>query len=130
MVQGLSQSQRQARGQSIMKHTNTQLCVDSLLVFLSIHHNSPLIPLRSAHQGPDTAHPVALPHLVEPNSGIILAYARSRMEQGALKVLVLLEAGILGPSPDPLLHHHFSLSHSEKLLKRKDDMRMKLKLGE
>lgn len=48
---GWSQSQRQARGQSIMKHTNTQLCVDSLPLFLPIHHNRPLIPLRSAHQG-------------------------------------------------------------------------------
>lgn len=45
MVQGWSQTQRQARGQSIMKHTNTQLCVDSLPLFLPIHHNSPLIPL-------------------------------------------------------------------------------------
>lgn len=51
VVQGWSQSQRQARGQSIMKHTNTQLCVDSLPLFLPIHHNSSLIPLRSAHQG-------------------------------------------------------------------------------
>ena len=99
-----------------MKHTNTQLCVDSRPLFLPIHHNSPLIPLRSAHQGPDTAHPVALLHLVEPNSGIILAYACSRIGQGALKVLVLLlEAGILGASPDPLPHHHSSLSLSEKL---------------
>lgn len=51
VAQGWSQSQRQARGQSIMKHTNTQLCVDSLPLFLPIHHNRPLIPLRSAHQG-------------------------------------------------------------------------------
>lgn len=96
-----------------MKHTNTQLCVDSLPLFLPIHHNSPLIPLRSTHQGPDSAHPVALPHLVEPNSGIILAYACSRVGKG------FLEAGVLGPSPDPLLHQHSSLSHSENREKGK-----------
>lgn len=78
-VQGWSQSHRRGRGQSIMKHTNTQLCVDSVPLFLPIHHNRPLIPLRSAHQG----QAVPQPHLVEPNSGIILAYGRSRIEQGA-----------------------------------------------
>lgn len=36
---------------SIMKHTNTQLCVDSLPLFSPIRHNRPLIPLRSAHGG-------------------------------------------------------------------------------
>lgn len=51
VVQGWSQSQRRARGQSIMKHTNTQLCVDTHPLFLPIQHNRHLIPLRSAHQG-------------------------------------------------------------------------------
>lgn len=42
---------RNAGGRSIMKHTNTQLCVDSLPLFSPIRHNRPLIPLRSAHGG-------------------------------------------------------------------------------
>lgn len=90
MVRGRSQSPIQARGQTIMKHTNTQLCVDSLPLFLPIHHNRPLIPPRSAHQGQTAPVQRTRTHLVEPKSGIILAYGRSRIEQGAH------EAGVPG----------------------------------
>lgn len=61
-----------ARGQSIMKHINTKLCVDSLPLRLPIHHSRPLIPLRSAHQGQRVPIQRTQPHLVEPNSRIIL----------------------------------------------------------
>lgn len=90
VVRGRSQSPIQARGQTIMKHTNTQLCVDSLPLFLPIHHNRPLIPPRSAHQGQTAPVQRTRTHLVEPKSGIILAYGRRRIEQGAH------EAGVPG----------------------------------
>lgn len=55
------------------------MCGQRPTVRCRIHRNRPLIPLRSARQGQT----VARPHLVEPNSGIILAYGRSRIEHGA-----------------------------------------------
>lgn len=64
-----------------MKHTNTQLCVDSLPPLPPIRHNRPLIPLRSAGGGHTVPVQQRRPHLVDLNSGIISAYDRRRMEQ-------------------------------------------------
>lgn len=77
------QVQTNAVGRSIMKHTNTQLCVDSLPLFSPSRHNRPLIPLRSAHGGQTVPVQQRQPHLVEPNSGIIWDYGRRRIEQRA-----------------------------------------------
>lgn len=80
---GGGQVQTNAVGRSIMKHTNTQLCVDSLPLFSPSRHNRPLIPLRSAHGGQTVPVQQRQPHLVEPNSGIIWDYGRRRIEQRA-----------------------------------------------
>lgn len=92
-----------------MKHKNTQLCVDSLPVF-----NSSLIPLRSAHHTPDSAHPVVLLHLVEPNSAIILAYGHIRAGEPKRQTSW---SPSLNPIFDPLCHMmkpRIKLTHRSK----------------
>lgn len=79
--------------QRFMKHTNTQLCVDSLPLFLPICPNRPIIPLRSARGGQTVPVQQRLPHLVEPNSGIILAYGWRRIEQRGVPVVVVVVVG-------------------------------------
>lgn len=60
-----------ARGRSIMKHTNTQLCVDNLPLFLPIPPQQLTNPSYICSSRPDSAHGGVLPHLAEPNSRVI-----------------------------------------------------------